>query len=107
MKSRVYIDEKSYYNQLAEMRDSYARLQDYQKGVKAIRQKNADAVAEQSWNFTQMQTAETVAKKNNIAHNFPVSNRSTSQTLQQPVKAGHCQFKDRTDIMFRQDRVRR
>lgn len=79
MKSRVYIDEKSYYNQLAEMRDSYARLQDYQKGVKAIRQKNADAVAEQSWNFTQMQTAETVAKKNNIAQNFPVSNRSTSQ----------------------------
>ena len=75
----MYIDEKSYYNQLAEMRDSYARLQDYQKGVKAIRQKNADAVAEQSWNFTQMQTAETVAKKNNIAQNFPVSNRSTSQ----------------------------
>ena len=68
-----------YKNQLAEMRDSYARLQDYQKGVKAIRQKNADAVAEQSWNFTQMQTAETVAKKNNIAQNFPVSNRSTSQ----------------------------
>lgn len=57
MKSRVYIDEKSYYNQMAEMRDSYARLQDYQKGVKAIQQKKADAVAEQSWNFTQMQIA--------------------------------------------------
>ena len=27
--------------------------------------------------------------------------------LQQPVKAGHCQFKDRTGIMFRQDRVPR
>lgn len=79
MKSRVYIDEKSYYNQMAEMRDSYARLQDYQKGVKAIQQKKADVVAEQSWNFTQMQTVETVAKKNNIAQNFPVSNRSTSQ----------------------------
>lgn len=79
MKSRVYIDEKSYYNQMAEMQDSYARLQDYRNGVKAIRQKKADAVAEQSWNFTQMQTAGTVTKKNNMAQNFQVSNSRISQ----------------------------
>lgn len=45
MKSRMYIDEKSYYEQMAQIRDSYERLQDYQSGIKAIREKNAPKTA--------------------------------------------------------------
>ena len=35
MKSRMYLDEKTYYNQMAEMKESYARLQDYHDGIAA------------------------------------------------------------------------
>lgn len=49
MTSRLYMDEKSYYEQMAQIRDSYARLQDYQSGVKEIQQKRAGKVAQQSW----------------------------------------------------------
>lgn len=55
MKSRVYIDEKSYYEQMAQMRDSYARLQDYQRGVKAIQQQKASLTAQQSWGLASRQ----------------------------------------------------
>ncbi len=63
MKSRVSIDEKSYYEQMAEIQDSYARLQDYQRAAGVLREKRtdsgivlpnttkADRVAEQDWKF--------------------------------------------------------
>ena len=49
MNGRMYIDEKSYYEQMAQIQDSYERLQDYQKGIQAIQQKKADKVARESW----------------------------------------------------------
>ena len=49
MKSRVYIDERSYYNQMAEMRESYERLQEYQRGIAAIQDRKANRLAEKSW----------------------------------------------------------
>ncbi len=49
MKSRVYIDEKSYYEQMAQIQDSYERLQDYQHGIQAIREKKAAQTAQKSW----------------------------------------------------------
>lgn len=54
MKSRVYIDEKSYYNQMAEIQDSYARLADYHKGVAAIQQKKSAQLAQAQWNLEQV-----------------------------------------------------
>lgn len=45
MKSRVYMDEKSYYEQMAQISDSYERLKDYQRGIKAIREKRAEKTA--------------------------------------------------------------
>lgn len=65
MKSRVYIDEKSYYNQMAEIRDSYDRLLDYQKGVAAIGQKKAAEVAEKNWSLQSMPQSE---KRPGLAH---------------------------------------
>lgn len=53
MKSRVYIDEKTYYDQLAQVRDSYERLRDYQEGVAAIRQRRAQQTAEQGWKLSE------------------------------------------------------
>ena len=49
MKSRMYLDEKTYYNQMAEMKESYARLQDYHDGIAAIREHKARQSAVQSW----------------------------------------------------------
>ncbi len=55
MKSRVCIDEKQYYEQIAEIADSHAKLLDYRKSQQMILEKNqkkkAEAVAEESWKF--------------------------------------------------------
>ncbi|MCM1284038.1 MAG: putative DNA modification/repair radical SAM protein [Muribaculaceae bacterium] len=51
MKSRMYLDEKSYYEQMAELKDSAERLADYHRGVAALGQKNAQRTAEESWGF--------------------------------------------------------
>lgn len=53
MKSRMYLDERSYYEQMAQMRDSYERLKDYQAGVAAIRQKKAQQSAEAGWGLAE------------------------------------------------------
>ena len=45
----MYLDEKTYYNQMAEMKESYARLQDYHDGIAAIREHKARQSAVQSW----------------------------------------------------------
>lgn len=52
MKSRVCIDERQYYEQLAEIADSHDKLLDYRKNQQRIlNQKSADVVAEESWKF--------------------------------------------------------
>ena len=50
MKARVSIDEKSYYEQMAEIADSRERLAEDRKRIAGI--KNASAVAESGWHFT-------------------------------------------------------
>ncbi|MBQ8627364.1 MAG: putative DNA modification/repair radical SAM protein [Agathobacter sp.] len=49
MKSRVSIDEKTYYNQLAEMKESYDKLCDYQSARGVLRGEKAAKVAEKAW----------------------------------------------------------
>lgn len=51
MKSRMYLDEKSYYDQMAQMSDSYDRLRDYQQGIRAIQEDKAGKVADAGWDF--------------------------------------------------------
>lgn len=57
MKSRVSIDEKSYYEQMAEIRDSYARLQDYHSNIGLQEHGQAERVAEDSWQFQTVEKA--------------------------------------------------
>lgn len=49
MKSRVAVDEKSYYNQLAEMKDSYDKLCDYQSARGVLQGEKAAKVAQEAW----------------------------------------------------------
>lgn len=49
MKNRMTVDEKSYYNQLAEMRDSYDKLCDYQSARGVLKGERAAKVAEKAW----------------------------------------------------------
>lgn len=53
MKSRVAVDEQSYYEQIAELRDSYARLQDYHSRFGLKEKGQAARIAEDSWQFGQ------------------------------------------------------
>lgn len=57
MQARVSIDEKSYYNQMAEIADSRERLKEYQKRLSGI--KDASSVARSSWQLTDNQTKRT------------------------------------------------
>ena len=49
MKSRMAVDEKTYYNQMAEMRDSYDKLCDYQSARGVLQGEKAAQVASQAW----------------------------------------------------------
>lgn len=49
MKSRMAVDENSYYNQMAEMKESYAKLCDYQSTRGVLLGEKAAKVAEQAW----------------------------------------------------------
>ena len=52
MKSRVYVDEQSYYDQLAEISYSKDKLMDKQKKLADKNLSPAGQLAEKSWNFT-------------------------------------------------------
>ena len=49
MKDRIAVDEKSYYNQLAEMQESYDKLCDYHSARGVLRGEKAAKVAEKAW----------------------------------------------------------
>ncbi|MBQ6812632.1 MAG: helix-hairpin-helix domain-containing protein, partial [Agathobacter sp.] len=49
MKSRMAVDEKSYYSQLAEMRDSFDKLCDYQSARGVLRGERAAKIAGKAW----------------------------------------------------------
>lgn len=49
MKDRIAVDEKTYYNQLAEMRDSYDMLCDYQSARGVLKGERAAKIAENAW----------------------------------------------------------
>lgn len=49
MKARMAVDEKTYYNQLAEMRDSYDRLCDYQSARGVLHGDRTAKIAENAW----------------------------------------------------------
>ena len=49
MKARIAVDEKSYYDQLAEMQESYDKLCDYQSARGILRGQKAAQVAQKAW----------------------------------------------------------
>lgn len=78
MKARVSIDEKSYYEQMAEIADSRERLAEDRKRIAGI--KNASAVAESGWHFTAEQPKREVA--------LPQTTRGLSNPSRYFVPAG-------------------
>ncbi len=57
MKSRVSIDEKTYYSQIAGMQESYDKLCDYQSAKGVLRGEKAAKVAEGAWGLTVRENA--------------------------------------------------
>ena len=49
MKDRIAVDEKTYYNQLAEMQESYDKLCDYHSARGVLRGEKAAKVAQEAW----------------------------------------------------------
>ncbi len=74
MKSRMYLDEKTYYNQMAEMKESYARLQDYHDGIAAIREHKARQSAVQSWG-EEIAGGENSSRVRNVQKKLPQTTR--------------------------------
>lgn len=57
MKSRVAVDERSYYNQLAEIKESRDRLCDYQSSRGVLQGEKATQVANQAWQLDRTESA--------------------------------------------------
>ena len=49
MKARIAVDEKTYYNQLAEMQESYDKLCDYHSARGVLRGEKAAQIAQKAW----------------------------------------------------------
>ena len=49
MKDRIAVDEKTYYNQLAEMKESYDKLCDYHSARGVLRGEKAAQIAQKAW----------------------------------------------------------
>lgn len=49
MKARIAVDERTYYNQLAEMQESFDKLCDYQSAKGVLKGEKAARVAEKAW----------------------------------------------------------
>lgn len=49
MKSRMAVDEKTYYSQMAEIRESFDKLCDYQSARGVLQGEKADKVAQKAW----------------------------------------------------------
>ena len=99
MKSRVYIDEKSYYNQLAEMRDSYARLQDYQKGSRPSGRRMQMPLRNKA-GISHRCRLRKLLQRRIILHRIFLFRIGVHRRLREICLT-------RTGILFRQDRVRR
>lgn len=83
MKSRVSVDEKTYYNQMAEIADSRARLFDYQNGLQLQEYNLAEKVAEESWGFMKS-SKEPSGKLNQMNHSsryFVPAGQSTQMII--------------------------
>lgn len=61
MKSRMAVEEKEYYNQLAEMQDSFDKLCDYQSARGVLLGEKAAKVAKDAWQMPLVSTSEGIA----------------------------------------------
>ena len=56
MKDRIAVDEKTYYNQMAELQESYDKLCDYHSARGVLRGEKAMKVANEAWQMNGLQT---------------------------------------------------
>ena len=63
MKDRIAVDENTYYNQLAEMQDSYDKLCDYHSARGVLRGERAAKVAQKAWQLEERQFEKGVSNR--------------------------------------------
>ena len=80
MKSRVTVDETAYYNQLAEMRDSYDKLCDYQSARGVLLGEKAAQVARDAWNIEDGNSTQVHEESNSYRTNIRISHDADVQT---------------------------
>lgn len=89
MKMRMAVDENTYYNQLAEMQESYDKLCDYHNARGVLRGERAAKVAQEAWqiedsSFTQSPQIIGEAKTYGLTHNnryFVPAGQSTQMII--------------------------
>jgi predicted DNA-binding helix-hairpin-helix protein len=88
MKSRMAIDEKTYYNQLAEMKDSHDKLCDYHSARGVLEAEKAAQVAQNAWALGDGMTKETGLKMMDTTLAAPVGGGRLTHADRYFVPAG-------------------
>lgn len=84
MKDRIAVDERSYYNQLAEMQESYDKLCDYQSARGVLRGEKAARIAQTAW---QLEAGVGATSGGNSVY-LPTSVKSSIRVGENPASYG-------------------
>ena len=81
MKARMYLDEKTYYNQMAEIEESYLKLTDAQKAMEGKWKRNAIAAAEEDWRFQEIRSMTSHALSKPMGNRYFVPSGQSTQMI--------------------------
>lgn len=81
MKARMYLDEKTYYNQMAEIEESYLKLTDAQKAMEGKLKRNAIAAAEEDWRFQEIRGMTSHALSKPMGNRYFVPSGQSTQMI--------------------------
>ena len=85
MKNRMYIDEQAYYEQMAEIKDSTARLSEYHRSLRVATDcGKADKLAEKSWGMGVQLDPEVVCETTDISYGDGDYINNTGLSIKRP-----------------------
>ena len=85
MKNRMYIDEHAYYEQMAEIKDSAARLSEYHRGLSVASDcRKVDKLAEKSWGLGAQFNPGAVSETTDVSYGDDPYNNNTGLSIKRP-----------------------
>ena len=85
MKNRMYIDEQAYYEQMAEIKDSAARLSEYHRRLSVASDcEKADRLAEKSWGLGALLNPGVVCETTDVSYGNSAYINKTGLSIKRP-----------------------